>query len=98
MKEHFDGETLLPTLEGTGQLQRKYLLYEGWVWRYAGVRTADGMTYLHFNHSGAEELYDLNGDPYQVDSLLVGETTQNLSEITEELSTCQADACRAASQ
>jgi arylsulfatase A-like enzyme len=97
-REHFDGESLLPAMLGTGGLDRDYLLYEGWwPYGYRAVRTADGFAYIRYNRSGTEEVYDLAADRYQLYGTASEQEAARLPELsakTDDLFPCAGEECR----
>jgi choline-sulfatase len=64
----FDGTSLVPALDGTGRIKTKAVLLEHmsekWVRSYCGLRTHRWKYILY--RTGAEELYDLRADPYEL--------------------------------
>jgi N-acetylglucosamine-6-sulfatase len=100
-----DGRSLLPLATGdiaSSEWPRESILTEG-VERgpkdYNMVRTGR-YKYIEY-HNGEKELYDLQADPYELESF--DETADpvllaRLHSIVEELATCEKDSCRVADQ
>lgn len=77
----FDGRSLVPILEGSASEWRSDFLVENH--RSCGVRND---RYLFSRHNtGAEELYDLAQDPYQLSNLLAGSPTAEVKALREVL-------------
>jgi N-acetylglucosamine-6-sulfatase len=99
-----DGRSLAPVLAGTATEWRRDFLIEYWTNRgdeesaipsWIGLRTTDS-TYVEYA-SGDMELYDLPGDPYQLESLR-GRKVKNqidaLADRLAQLRACRGAACR----
>jgi arylsulfatase A-like enzyme len=97
-----DGRSLVPLLRGEEPASwRSAVLLEGFVGKrfrlFGAVRTED-YKYVEYGN-GEEELYDLQNDPYELESL--HETTdssllEDLKERLEELRDCAYEGCREA--
>jgi arylsulfatase A-like enzyme len=96
---YVDGRSLAVLLEGSAASWRRYLLFEHFKHRYAGVRTAQGESYVE-HETGEEEYYDLTGDPWQLDSAhSAPENVQRIGELSallSELMSCAGASCRSA--
>jgi arylsulfatase A-like enzyme len=94
---YVDGRSLAPLLEDTATSWRRYLLFEQFKHRYAGVRTAQGETYVE-HKSGEKEYYDLRVDPWQLESAhSARENAQRMGELSARLSglkRCAKASCR----
>jgi N-acetylglucosamine-6-sulfatase len=103
-----DGRSLLPLLQGTNASWRHGVLIENLAGKgegkpnYYGIVTddPDGSHYKYVEHdNGEKELYDLNADPYELESF--DETADpalldNLSSRLAALKICAGDSCRSA--
>ena len=96
-----DGRSLLPLMRGAPPSWRSSVLLEGFVGKedrvYTAVRT-ERYKYVEYSN-GEEELYDLEEDPYELESL--HETAdpsllEDLRERLEALKECTGDGCREA--
>lgn len=106
-----DGRSLLPLLRGEdvpwrdallieGQHDKPYPEYpEGWLSTYKVVRTIK-YAYHYYPDTGEEELYDLEADPYQLQSLhddpAYADVKAALRLRLESLKDCAGETCRAA--
>jgi N-acetylglucosamine-6-sulfatase len=77
----FDGRSLLPLLSGSGSGWRNDLLVENH--QACGVRTRQHLFVRY--RSGEEELYDLAADPYQLDNLLFGPPSPEVTALRDRL-------------
>ena len=103
-----DGRSLLPLLQGTNASWRHGVLIENLAGRgedkpnyYGIVRDdPDGSHYKYVEHdNGEKELYDLNADPYELESFdetADKELLDNLSSRLAALKVCARDSCRLA--
>lgn len=106
-----DGRSLLPLLHGENAPWRDALLVEGkhdkpypeypegWLSTYKVVRTIK-YAYHYYPDTAEEELYDLEADPYQLQSLhddpAHADVKATLRSKLEALKDCAGDTCRAA--
>jgi N-acetylglucosamine-6-sulfatase len=92
-----DGLSLLPVLEGEAALPRRDLLLE--TRDYAGIRSGRWV-YVEFGRSGETELYDLAGDPYELDNLAADPAraalVERLSGRLAALAGCAGESCHPA--
>jgi arylsulfatase A-like enzyme len=99
--EYVDGRSLVPVLEGTQTLWRRWLLFEHFLsgHPYVGVRTAGGESYIEYE-TGEKEYYDLAADPWQLQSAHAdpenAERLATLSATLSDLKGCQRAGCRTA--
>jgi N-acetylglucosamine-6-sulfatase len=77
----FDGRSLMPLLAGTSSGWRDDILVENQ--RSCGVRTEQHVFVRH--RTGEEELYDLGADPYQLQNLLFGAPTPEVTALRDRL-------------
>jgi arylsulfatase A-like enzyme len=96
-----DGRSLLPLMHGTPPSWRSSVLLEGFVGKedrvYAAVRT-ERYKYVEYDN-GEEELYDLQNDPYELESIHESADPSLLEDLKGELEAlryCSGDGCRAA--
>jgi N-acetylglucosamine-6-sulfatase len=100
--EFVDGRSLTPLLDGTSpETWRSAFLLESWPspdsrnLTYTGIRTE---TYKYIEHaSGARELYDLQDDPYELDSIPPSAEPAliaNLKARLAALKACSEQSCR----
>jgi arylsulfatase A-like enzyme len=97
-----DGRSLLPLLHDREPPSwRSAVLLEGFVGRgarvYGAVRT-EGRKYVEYGN-GEEELYDLQNDPYELESLhekADSALVENLKARLDALRDCEGDGCREA--
>jgi arylsulfatase A-like enzyme len=100
-----DGQSLLPLLEGAqgqdtvlilGGPRKRRVEEEALGWFYHGVRT-DRYTYIRYDVTGEEELYDRSVDPDQVQSVhddrAYARTLRELRRRTDILEDCAGAAC-----
>ena len=99
--EEADGRSLAPLLRGENPPWRSSILLEGFVGKgdrvYGAVRTKDHK-YVEYGN-GEEELYDLQNDPYELDSLHESADASLLEDLKarlEALRSCSGDGCREA--
>jgi arylsulfatase A-like enzyme len=71
----FDGTSLVRALAGTGRIKTNAILLEHesskWVTSYCGLRTRRWKYVVYRN--GAEELYDLRSDPYELHNVVTSD-------------------------
>ena len=99
-----DGRSLLPLATGEiapSEWPRKSILTEGVerAGNFEMVRTGR-YKYIEY-HNGEKELYDLQADPYELESFDESADPALLAQlhsIVEELATCEKDSCRVADQ
>ncbi|MDQ4043499.1 MAG: sulfatase [Actinomycetota bacterium] len=96
-----DGRSLLPLMHGTPPSWRSSVLLEGFVGKedrvYAAVRT-ERYKYVEYGN-GEEELYDLQNDPYELESIHESADPSLLGDLKGELEAlkeCAGDGCREA--
>jgi hypothetical protein len=103
-----DGRSFAPLLTGSAPYaSRSAFLEEGWVLTeplpqsiaptYKGIHTQDHM-FTEYVDTGEHELYDLNADPYQLDSLSQADNQQLYSTLQarlDNLRACSRAVCRA---
>jgi len=77
----FDGRSLVPLLTRSGPAWRDDILLENH--QACGVRT-DDHAFVRYR-TGEEELYDLSSDPYQLDNLLFGPRTPEVTAVRDRL-------------
>jgi arylsulfatase A-like enzyme len=101
-----DGQNLMPIIDGASDGQDTVLILGGprkgrdaeydVGWFYHGVRT-DRYTYIRYDVTGEEELYDRRFDPHQIasdhDSRAYARTLNELRDRTESLESCEGDEC-----
>ena len=99
--EEADGRSLAPLLRGENPPWRSSILLEGFVGKgdrvYGAVRTKDHK-YVEYGN-GERELYDLQNDPYELDSLHESANASLLEDLKaklEALRSCSGDGCREA--
>jgi N-acetylglucosamine-6-sulfatase len=103
-----DGRSLLPLMHGQDVAWRDALLVEGkhphpwpegWLATYKEVRTTS-YAYHYYPTTGEEELYDLEADPYQLqskhDDPTYAETKATLRSRLDTLKDCAGVTCKAA--
>jgi N-acetylglucosamine-6-sulfatase len=106
LREYMDGRSLARLLEGASAPSwRERLLFDnsggsGGKKVYAGVRTAEGETYVEHDQTDEKEYYDLRTDPWQLDSgdaaAENAERIGTLSAVLSDLRSCEGAGCRAA--
>jgi N-acetylglucosamine-6-sulfatase len=97
-----DGIDLLPLMEGTGTTDRQRVLIEGVDDRGSDfdaiVDISHGTRYKYVEYvSGEKELYDLNADPYELESLHASADPALLADLAADLDAmrnCSGDTCR----
>jgi len=107
-----DGRSVLPLAKGESLEWRDFAYSAGWPqfessrrpvamenWRQ--IRTRQ-FAYHYYPETGEEELYDLKGDPYQLENLLYGGVTEEeeairtrYRDLSERMSACSGAGCRA---
>jgi N-acetylglucosamine-6-sulfatase len=106
-----DGRSLLPLAKGEPTPWRKFAYSAAWPgldgvawshiedWRQ--IRTAE-FAYHYYPKTGEEELYDLKGDPYQLENLLHGVVSEEeealrarYSDLADRMNACSGAECRA---
>lgn len=97
---YVDGRSLVPLLEGTYPSWRQRLLFEYYrAHPYFGARTAGGETYAEYA-TGEKEYYDLDTDPWQLESAHAAPENAGrlgaLSEAIAGLKGCSGEGCRVA--
>src|SRR5215204_311897 len=96
-----DGRSLVPLMRGENPPWRSSVLLEGFVGKgdrvYGAVRTKTHK-YVEYGN-GEEELYDLQNDPYELESIYKTadpSLVKDLQAKLEELSNCEGNDCREA--
>lgn len=111
MPSFVDGRSLLPLAKGQPVEWRDFAYSAAWPrsegvagnyiedWRQ--IRTTK-FAYHYYPRTGEEELYDLQGDPYQLVNLLYGGVSEEeealrarYKELSERMNTCSGAECRA---
>ena len=95
-----DGRSLVPLMRGENPPWRSSVLLEGFVGKgdrvYGAVRTE---THKYVEYGNGEELYDLQNDPYELESIHKAADTSLLEDLKaklEALRDCEGDGCREA--
>jgi N-acetylglucosamine-6-sulfatase len=94
-----DGRSLVPLLKGEDSARRSAVLLEGFVGSrfraYGAIRT-EIHKYVEYDN-GEKELYDLQNDPYELESLHESadpSLVEDLKARLEALRSCEGDGCR----
>jgi arylsulfatase A-like enzyme len=96
-----DGRSLLPVLEGTASSWRSAILLEKRhkakpKQSYHGILTSESRKYVEYR-KGQRELYDLRGDPHELENRYSARTPpDDLKARLEDLKTCAGAECRSA--